>query len=247
LLVDDRDEDLLALEVTLERPEVRLVKASSGPRALRCVLEEDFALILLDVTMPGMDGFELATLIKQRPQNRHTPIIFLTSEGKDLESIYRGYEAGGVDYILKPLDPDIVRAKVAVFVELHRRGEEIRRQAELLQDAERARRDIELDELRRVTDREQVARAEAESALSRLLSIASRELRAPLSALELTAQSLLVQLGEPEVDMARVRAKVEVAERQLGRLTRLIDEMLDVPRIEGGPRSRAPPADRAQR
>ena len=152
LLVDDREEDLLALEATLNAPGVRLVKASSGPKALRSVLGEDFAVMLVDVSMPGMDGFEVARLIKQRQKSRHIPIIFLTAESKDVDSIYRGYEAGGVDYILKPLDADVVKAKVGVFVELHRRGEEIQRQAELLQAAERARREAEIDELRRTTE-----------------------------------------------------------------------------------------------
>jgi len=130
LLVDDRAEDLLALEVILQRPGLRLVTASSGAEALRVVLREDFAVILLDVTMPGMQGFEVAELIKQRSRSRHIPIIFLTAESKDVASIYRGYSAGAVDYILKPIDPGVVRAKVGVFVELHRRGEEIRQQAE---------------------------------------------------------------------------------------------------------------------
>ncbi len=161
LIVDDREEDLLALEVTLDAPSIRLVKASSGSKALRSVLAEDFALILIDVSMPGMDGFEVARLIKQRSRSRHIPIIFLTAESKDVDSIYRGYEAGAVDYILKPLDADVVRAKVGVFVELHRRGEEIRRQAELLQEAERARREAEIEELRRATEQRYRNLAEA--------------------------------------------------------------------------------------
>jgi len=94
LLVDDREEDLLAIEVVLQGPGVRLVKASSGTAALRCVLREDFALILLDVWMPGMGGFEVAELIKRRAGSRHVPIIFLTAESKDVESLYRGYEVG---------------------------------------------------------------------------------------------------------------------------------------------------------
>jgi PAS domain S-box-containing protein len=161
LLVDDRDEDLLALEAILDAPGVRLVKASSGPRALRSVLSEDFAVILLDVSMPGMDGFEVAKLVKERDKTRHIPIIFLTAEGKDVESIYRGYEAGAVDYIVKPLDAAVVKSKVGVFVELHRRGEEIRRQAELLREAERARREAEIDELRRANERRYRSLAEA--------------------------------------------------------------------------------------
>ncbi len=152
LLVDDRAEDLLALEVVLTDPGLRLVKASSGVEALRCALREDFAVILLDVGMPGLHGFEVAQLIKKRERSRHIPIIFLTAETKDVESIYRGYEVGAVDYILKPIEPDVVRAKVAVFVELHRRGEEIRRQADLLQAAERERREAELAELRDATE-----------------------------------------------------------------------------------------------
>jgi PAS domain S-box-containing protein len=161
LLVDDRREDLLALEVILEGPGVRLVKASSGAEGLRCVLREDFAVILLDVSMPGMQGFEVAELIKHRERSRHIPIIFLTAESKDVESIYRGYEVGAVDYIVKPIDRYTVRAKVSVFVELHRRGAEIRRQAELLQAAERERREVELAELKRATERRYRNLAEA--------------------------------------------------------------------------------------
>jgi PAS domain S-box-containing protein len=153
LLVDDHEENLLALEVTLDLPGVNLVKASSGAEALRCVLRGSFAAILLDVSMPEMDGFEVARLIKQRVRSKHIPIIFLTAAIKDVESIYRGYEVGAVDYILKPIDPDVVRAKVAVFVELYRRGEEIIRQAELLREVEQRRREAELAELRGATER----------------------------------------------------------------------------------------------
>ena len=161
LLVDDHEENLLALEVTLELPEVTLVKASSGAEALRCVLRGSFAAILLDVSMPEMDGFEVARLIKQRVRSKHIPIIFLTAAIKDVESIYRGYEVGAVDYILKPIDPDVVRAKVEVFVELFRRGEEIVRQAELLREVEQRRREVELAELRGLTERRYQSLADA--------------------------------------------------------------------------------------
>ena len=153
LLVDDHEENLLALEVTLDLPGVTLVKASSGAAALRCMLRESFAAILLDVSMPEMDGFEVARLIKLRVRSRHIPIVFLTAAIKDVESIYRGYEVGAVDYILKPIDADVVRAKVAVFVELYRRGEEIARQAEQLREAEQRRRETEIAELRGATER----------------------------------------------------------------------------------------------
>lgn len=161
LLVDDHEENLLALEVTLELPGVTLVKASSGAEALRCVLRGSFAAILLDVSMPEMDGFEVARLIKQRVRSKHIPIIFLTAAIKDVESIYRGYEVGAVDYILKPIDPDVVRAKVEVFVELFRRGEEIVRQAELLREVEQRRREVEIAELRGLTERRYQSLADA--------------------------------------------------------------------------------------
>src|SRR6185437_15654726 len=111
--------------------------------------------------MPVMNGFEVAQLIKKRERSRHVPIIFLTAESRDVDSIYHGYEVGGVDYIIKPIDPNVVRAKVAVFVELYRRGEEIRRQAHLLQQVERVRGEAELAELRGATERRYRNLAEA--------------------------------------------------------------------------------------
>ena len=153
LLVDDHVENLLALEVTLDLPGVNLVRAISGAEALRAVLRGSFAAILLDVSMPEMDGFEVARLVKLRVRSKHIPIVFLTAAIKDVESIYRGYEVGAVDYILKPIDADVVRAKVAVFVELYRRGEEITRQAELLREADARRRETEIAELRGATER----------------------------------------------------------------------------------------------
>ena len=123
LLVDDNEANLLALEAVLAPLGQRLVKASSGEEALLRVLEADFAVILLDLRMPGMDGIECARAIKQRGKSRHTPIIFLTAE-PNLQ--LRGYETGAVDYLTKPYEPEIVRSKVAVFVELWARGQRIR-------------------------------------------------------------------------------------------------------------------------
>ena len=118
LLVDDRPENLLALEAILEPLEADLVRAASGEEALRRLLHEEFAAILLDVQMPGMDGFQTAELIKRRERTSHVPILFLTAISKDAEHIFRGYSAGAVDYLLKPFDPLILRAKVAVFIDL---------------------------------------------------------------------------------------------------------------------------------
>ena len=157
LLVDDRPENLLALEVSLEPLGVNLVKAASGTEALRCLLRDDFALVLLDVQMPGMDGLEAARVIKQRERTRHVPIIFLTGSTTDPRHMFRGYEAGAVDYLYKPFDPHILRSKVSVFVDLHR----LKREAEWL--AHRALHDPLTGLANRVLFVDRV-----ESALSRL-------------------------------------------------------------------------------
>ncbi|MEX2211595.1 MAG: ATP-binding protein [Gaiellaceae bacterium] len=126
LLVDDRPQNLLALEAILEPLGQELVSVRSGEEALRELLRGEFAAILLDVQMPGLDGFETAALIKQRERTSHVPIIFLTALSKDTDHVFRGYEAGAVDYILKPFDPDMLRSKVSVFVELWRKEQALR-------------------------------------------------------------------------------------------------------------------------
>ena len=128
LLVDDRPENLLALGAILEIPSYNLVKAFSGEEALKCILYHDFAVILMDVQMPGMDGFEAAAIIRNRKRSRHTPIIFLTAIDKSENRVVKGYELGAVDYIFKPVVPEILQSKVAVFVDLFRKTEEIKRQ-----------------------------------------------------------------------------------------------------------------------
>jgi PAS domain S-box-containing protein len=129
LLVDDKVENLLALEAILEKLGENLVRATSGEEALRCLLHQDFAVILLDVQMPGMDGFETATLIRNRGRSRHTPIIFLTAFSTSDQMLFKGYALGAVDYLLKPLDPNILTSKVTVFVELFKKTEAIKEQA----------------------------------------------------------------------------------------------------------------------
>ncbi|MBE8997061.1 response regulator [Nostoc sp. LEGE 12447] len=147
LLVDDKLENLLALEAILEKLGENLVRATSGEEALRCLLHQDFAVILLDVQMPGMDGFETATLIRNRGRSRHTPIIFLTAFSTSDQMLFKGYALGAVDYLLKPLDPNILTSKVTVFVELFKKTEAVKQQAaqlvamnaELRQSEERLR------------------------------------------------------------------------------------------------------------
>ena len=142
LIVDDRAENLLALEAILEPLHQRLVRAASGEEALRRLLERDFALILLDVQMPGMNGFETARLIKSRERTKYIPIIFLTAISKEEAYVFEGYSVGAVDYMFKPFQPDILRSKVAVFVDLYRKQEQIKHQDELLRESEK--RELEL-------------------------------------------------------------------------------------------------------
>jgi PAS domain S-box-containing protein len=136
-MVDDNRANLVALEAVLEPLGHELVSCGSGEEALRLLLTTDFALILLDVQMPGLDGFKTAQLIKERPRTRDVPIIFITALSRDSAHVFRGYSQGAVDYILKPFDPDILRSKVSVFVELFLQKEKIKQQALLLADRER--------------------------------------------------------------------------------------------------------------
>jgi signal transduction histidine kinase len=122
LLVDDEPKNLMALEALLEPLGQNLVSARSGKEALRLVLKHNFAVIVLDVRMPGIDGFETARIIRDRERSRHIPIIFLTGLSKEMESAFRGYEVGAVDYLMKPIVPEVLRSKVSVFVELHRKN-----------------------------------------------------------------------------------------------------------------------------
>ena len=135
LMVDDHPQNLLALEAVLGDMGQNLVSASSGREALKRLLDQEFALILLDVQMPGLDGYETAALAREREQSRHTPIIFLTAINQSEAQVFKGYSSGAVDYMFKPFVPEVLKAKVSVFVDLYRSTQEVRRQAELLQQA----------------------------------------------------------------------------------------------------------------
>jgi response regulator RpfG family c-di-GMP phosphodiesterase len=127
LLVDDRKENLIAMEALLESPDLRIIKAESGNQALGLMLEFDFALVLLDVQMPEMDGFEVAELMRKKEKTRHIPIIFITAINKEEKYVFKGYEMGAVDYLFKPIDPTVLKSKVNVFLELHRKKNEMER------------------------------------------------------------------------------------------------------------------------
>jgi PAS domain S-box-containing protein len=355
LLVDDRRENLVALREVLAEPSYELHCAPSGRDALRLVLMHDYAVIVMDVAMPDMDGFEVVSMIKQRPRSRHVPIIFLTASESEVEFVYKAYSLGGVEYLIKPADPDILRSKVAVFVDLYRKGQEIKQQAELLRELEHREQERRLAEYKRASEqryqnlaeaipqivwtmtpegevdylnqrwseytgmslessrgwgwlaavheadaplclgrwrdamqertpfetecrlrngdeggyrwhlcrgrpeyaadgtltawlgtftdieertqllrRERSAREQAEEALhlrDEFLSVASHELKTPLTPLQLGIESALRRVASEPGGGDSVRSKLEVAVRQVRRLTRLVETLLDVTRI----------------
>jgi two-component system sensor histidine kinase/response regulator len=175
LLVDDRPDNLLALTAVLEPLGADLVTARSGEEALRHLLGEEFAVIVLDVQMPVLDGFETARLIKQRERTRHIPIVFLTAISGEPEHYLRGYEVGAVDYVYKPFAPEILRAKVRVFMELWQRGAVIERQRSELEA-----RLADLDRANEALARQAVELERSNAALERFAEIAAHELRQPL-------------------------------------------------------------------
>ncbi|GAA2737591.1 hypothetical protein GCM10010439_68300 [Actinocorallia aurantiaca] len=155
LLVDDREENLIALEAILSSLDQELVRARSGEDALKALLTDEYAVILLDVVMPGMDGFETARDIKRRKKTRDIPIIFLTAINSDPDYAFRGYAAGAVDFISKPFDPWVLRAKVSVFVDLYNKNRQLERQAVLLKEqAELLKEQAELLRRRGLLDEE---------------------------------------------------------------------------------------------
>jgi CheY-like chemotaxis protein len=207
LLVDDRPENLLALEAILSSLDQTLVRANSGEEALRELLKDDYALILLDAQMPGMDGFETAARIKRRARTRDVPIIFLTAADSEQRNSYRGYAAGGADYISKPFDPWILRAKVQVFVDLWAAGRKLTSQASLLrrqlhdQHATADVLGVLRDQVADVADATARLEEVAEKGELADISVAVQELRREV-------EDLRDSLGALEVDGATVPGEV---------------------------------------
>ena len=224
LLVDDQPANLVALEAMLQGLGQNLIKAESGREALKWLLTHDFAVILLDVKMPEMDGFETATLIRQRDKSRHTPILFLTAADNTQTQAVRGYAVGAVDYLVKPVVPEFVRSKVAVFVELAKKNELLRRQAQLLAESEQAALDLAETRAELVRDLEHKNRE-----LESFSYAVSHDLRAPLRRIDSFSRAVLEsqadRLDEPG---RRFLSRVREASQHM---SQLIDDVLYLSRV----------------
>ena len=228
LLVDDRPENLLALEAALEPLDQHLVKANSGEEALRLLLREEFAVILLDVQMPGMDGFDTAIQIKEREKTKDIPIIFLTAISREPHHALRGYSTGAVDYMAKPFDPWVLRAKVAVFVDLYEKNSLLKKQKELLAQRldERYRVERELEQKAKELER-------SNADLQQFAYVASHDLQEPLRVLNGYLDLLRDEIkeGAPE-DALQI---IERVKRSTERMDTLIQDLLDYARVDSQP------------
>ena len=232
LIVDDLPENLLALEALIKREDRQVFKALSADEALSLLLEHEFAMAILDVQMPGMNGFELAEMMRGTEKTKNIPIVFVSAAGRELNYAFKGYESGAVDFLHKPLDIHAVKSKVNVFVDLYRQRKAMKQQVEEL---ERSRQEQEalLRELKSTQN-------ELEHAIRMrddFMSIVSHEVRTPLNGLILETQLRKLHLARDNADaftLDKMRAMVERDERQIQSLIRLIEDMLDVSRIRTG-------------
>jgi signal transduction histidine kinase len=210
LLVDDLEENLLSLEALLRRDGLVLLKARSGDEALELLLQHEVALALVDVQMPGLNGFELAELMRGNERTRRVPIIFVTAGSADMQRRFEGYEAGAVDFIHKPIEPDILRSKAEVFFDLYRQRQQIAAQRDALQAQSEA--------LQAADQRKDV-----------FLATLAHELRNPLAPLRHGLDILRISPNSPDAGEIR-----DMMERQLVHLIRLVDDLLDVSRVRQG-------------
>ena len=232
LIVDDLPENLLALEALIKGDGRKVFSALSADEALSLLLQHDFALAIIDVQMPDMNGFELAELMRGTEKTRSVPIIFVSAAGRERNYAFTGYENGAVDFLQKPLDTHAVKSKVSVFVELYRQRKAVKEQVVAL---ERSRREQQV-----LLQQLQATRNELEQAVRMrddFMSVVAHEVRTPLNGLILETQLRKMHLARDNAaafSMDKVRAMVERDERQIKSLIRLIEDMLDVSRIRTG-------------
>ncbi|ABA74390.1 MULTISPECIES: hybrid sensor histidine kinase/response regulator [Pseudomonas] len=232
LIVDDLPENLLALEALIKREDRTVYKALSADEALSLLLQHEFAMAILDVQMPGMNGFELAELMRGTEKTKNIPIIFVSAAGRELNYAFKGYESGAVDFLHKPLDIHAVKSKVNVFVDLYRQSKAMKQQVEALEQSRREQEALLLQLQSTQGELEQAVRMRDD-----FMSIVAHEVRTPLNGLILETQLRKMHLARDNAaafTLDKMHAMVDRDERQIKSLIRLIEDMLDVSRIRTG-------------
>jgi signal transduction histidine kinase len=236
LLVDDREDNLFSIEAILEKDNYSIVKANSGRAALKILLSEhDFSLILMDVQMPDLNGFETATIIYERDKLKSIPIIFITAYSNDEDHIFRGYKMGGVDYIYKPIDPDLLRVKVSVFVELYRKNRQLQLQEQKLLSAnlslqkeieDRKASEEKVQHLnQQLTDSNEHLKQMNEE-LDQFAYMASHDLQEPLRKIQMFSDKIMTK-KEHDEESEKYFSKIISASK---RMQTLINNLLDFSR-----------------
>ncbi|WP_394781952.1 ATP-binding protein [Undibacterium sp.] len=232
LIVDDLPENLRALNAIIRQEDRTIYQADSGEAALSLLLEHEFALAILDVQMPGMDGFQLAELMRGTERTRNIPIVFVSAAGKELNYAFKGYETGAVDFLHKPLDVNAVKSKVNVFVALHQQRNETRRQLAALEKS-RQEQDLLMQELNATQEQLKHSLRLRDD----FMSLVAHELRTPLNTLLLEAQVRQMSLDKGNTaffNPEQLQKMVARDTRQIKSMVRLIEDMLDVSRIRSG-------------
>lgn len=225
LIVDDRAENFFALTRIIEKDDRLVYPASSGEEALALLLEHEFALAIIDVMMPDMDGFELAELMRGTEKTRHIPIIFVSASGRELNYAFKGYETGAVDFLHKPLDIAALKSKVSVFVALHQQRNEVKQKMAELEKSRQQLHATQTELQRTLTMRDD------------FMSLVSHELRTPLNTLHVETQIRQLQLKRDDMSAfsrEKLEAMVARDSRQIQSMIRLISDMNDVSRLQNG-------------
>jgi signal transduction histidine kinase len=232
LIVDDLPENLLALEALIRTADREVYKALSADEALSLLLQHEFALAILDVQMPGMNGFELAELMRSTEKTKHIPIVFVSAAGREMNYAFKGYETGAVDFLQKPLDTLAVKSKVNVFVDLYRQRKTLKEQLEALERSRQQQETLLLQLQATQRELEHAVRMRDD-----FMSVVSHEVRTPLNGLILETQLRKMHLAKGNASaftLDKMQGMVERDERQIQSLIRLIEDMLDVARIRTG-------------